>query len=524
MKRSWFRGFVQLAISLGMTAGLAGCGQMEDSGATESEPAALSVGAVGQGAPACGAAHDPAKDRDHRFHKRCERYQQKHPHRDGRDRNAHIATRALMDIQKMTTVEATTGAFDDINPPGRIESLRIDIARTGPRGRDGRTIIAKSQQGSGYVSTTIANLFHGQPMSIKAHVTGIDREADEVSVDDQVRYRPDLVVAGIDVPAAPAVGLPTSIAATVREAKGDEGATANCVLSVDGVAADRTNGIWVDAAGVVTCHFTTIFATAGAHKVAVDVLNVAPSDYDATNNHAEISVAAIPQFQFSGSVVDSVYAVEDIEDVLDASGAIAYHRDDTSNGHNQSVSVSGTWPTAVTFPLASLTANASSNGATWSLVALTGVAADAPDGSGMTCASGSDITGYNWVGICTTSDPAAPATQMSLSAFAGDVTYHSVGVCQTTSSFFDCANGYSWNSGSSPQAVTASHSIVGSLALALAVTDSAGVSLVASPTIAVAPYTTSSIVPRACQTLATGEQDCTSHSSVETGVSGSAQQ
>ena len=113
---------------------------------------------------------------------------------------------------------------------------------------------------------------------------------------------------------------------------------------------------------------------------------------------------------------------------------------------------------------------------------------------------------------------------VAVSAFAGDVTYHSTGVCQTTSSYFDCANGYTWNSGSSPQAVTASHSLMGSLNLALAVTDSAGVSLVASPTIPVVPYTTSNVVPRTCDTLATGEQDCTSHSYVETGVSGSAQQ
>jgi hypothetical protein len=523
MKRSRVRECVQMAISLAMATGLIGCGQLDDSGATAGEEAALSVG-VDRSVAACGAAHDPGKDRDHRFHKKCERYRQKGPHREGKEGNAHVTTRALMDSQKVTTIEATTGAFGDVNPPGRIESLRMDVAKTGPRGRDGRTIVAKSQQASGYVSTTIANLFHRQAIRIEAHVTGIDRKADDVSVDDQVRYRPDLVAAGIDISSAPAVGVPTSIAATVREAAGDEGATANCVLSVDGIAADRATGIWVDAAGLVTCHFTTTFATAGVHKVAVDVLDVAPSDYDATNNHAEISVAAVAQFQFSGSAVDSLYSIEDIEDVLDATGAIAYHRDDTSNGKNQSVSVSGTWPTAVTFPLASLTATASSNGATWSLVSLTGVTADPPDGSGMTCASGSDATGYNWVGICTTSAPAAPATQISVSAFVGDVTYHSTGVCQTTSSFFDCANGYSWNSGSSPQAGPANHAIAGSLNVALAVTDTAGISLVASPTIPVAPYTTSNIVPRTCQSLPTGEQDCTSHSYVETGVSGSTQQ
>jgi hypothetical protein len=500
-----------------------GCGQLDDSSTATSEAAALSAAPDGRGAPACGPAHDPRKDRDHRFHNRCEHYAQKHPHRDGRAGNAHLTTRALMDVQKMTTVEATTGNFDDIAPPGRIDELRVEIARTGPRTRDNRTIVARSQNASGYATTTIASLVHGQAMTIDATVSGIDRGADRVSVDDQVRYRPDLVASAIQVPSAPAVGIPTSIAATVREAAGDEGATADCVLSIDGTPSDRANGIWVDAAGLVTCHFTATFATAGAHRLAVDVMNVAPGDYDLSNNHAETSINAVAQFAFTGGVVDSSFSNDDIEDVLDASGAIAYHSDNSFEGRNQSASVSGTWPTAITFPLASVTATATSNGATWSLVELSALAAGPADGSGMTCASGSDTAGYDWVGVCTLDAAGGPATQISVSAFAGDVTYHSSGVCQTTTSFYNCSSGYTWNEGSDPQLVDY-HAIVGSLAFGLAITDGVGASLSASPTIPVAPYTTSNIVPRTCDLQPNGEQHCTSHSYIETGVIGSAQQ
>jgi hypothetical protein len=501
-----------------------GCGDIDDASTATSEEAALSAAPDGHGAPACGAALDPHKDRDHRFHKRCERYGQKHPHKDGRAGNTHLTTRSLMDVQKITTVEATTGDFDAVaSAPGRIDELRVDVARTGPRTRDARSIVATGLQVGGYASTTISNLVRGQGISISARVSGIDRGVDQVSVDDQVRYRPDLVASSIDVPAAPAVGIPVSIAATVRESAGDEGATADCVLSLDGVASDRTNGIWVDAAGFVTCHFTATFGASGAHRVAVDVLNVAPRDYDTANNHVETSVMAAPQFTFSGSVVDATYSIDDVEDVLDASGAIEYHRDDTSNGHNQSVSVSGTWPSAVTFPLASVSATASSNGASWSLVKLSAVAAAPDDGSGMTCASGSDASGYNWIGVCTMNAAGGPATQISVSAFAGDVTYHSSGVCQTTSSFYDCMGGYTWNSGSDPQG-TAFHSIAGSLSLGLVISDGAGASLVATPTIPVAPYTASNVVPQSCDVQPNGEQHCTSHTYVETGIRGSAAQ
>jgi hypothetical protein len=259
------------------------------------------------------------------------------------------------------------------------------------------------------------------------------------------------------------------------------------------------------------------------HRLAVDVVNVAPRDYDSTNNHAEVSVTAAAAFAFSASAVDSTYSGEDVEDVLDASGALAYHRDDTWNGRNQSASLSGAWPTAVTFPLTSLKATATSNGATWPLVDLANLAADWSDGAGTTCASGSDATGYNWVGICAMTFGDAPATQISVSAFAGDVTYHSAGVCQTTSSFYDCMGGYSWNSGSDPQGA-AFHAFVGSLGFGLQVADASGATLTAAPSIPLAPYSTSNVVPRACDPQPDGEQHCTSHSYVENGLSGSAQQ
>lgn len=500
-----------------------GCGNLEDAGAASTDEAALSAAPDGKGPAACGPAHDARKDRDHRFHKRCEHYNEKRPHRNGRGGNARLTTRALMDAQRTTTVEATTGAFDDDSvAPGRIDEMRVDVARTSPRCGDSRTITAKSSNASGYASMTIPKLVHGQSMTITARVSGIDRGVDVASVADEVRYRPDLIAGSIDVPAAVAVGVPTSIAATVREGAGDEGATADCVLSIDGAPADRVTGIWVDAAGMVTCHFTTRFAS-GRHQVAVDVMNVAPRDYDPTNNHADATVQATAQFVFSGSVIDAVYAGEDIEDVVDASGSISYHRDDTYSGRDQSVSVSGTWPRAVTFPLASLKGTASSSGTTWPLIDVSNVAADPQDGTGITCGSGIDMTSFNWAGVCTLSTDSGPATQISVSAFAGDVTYHSVGVCQTTSSFYDCASGYTWNSGSDPQPVSY-HPIAGQLTVGLALVDAGGLSLSAAPSIPVAQDSTSSVVPRACDPQPDGSQHCTSHSYTESGIAGSAQQ
>jgi hypothetical protein len=518
MKRSAIEGCVRLAISLALTIGLLGCGQMESSG-VQSDSENLSVAKSSASDPACGRVLDPKKDRDHAFHKRCERYQQKRQRHGLKDGNAQVTTRALMDVTRTTELEVTTGTFDDgTTPPGKLDELRISLARTNTKRDDGKALTIKGTPG-GYVRVPLPGAVHGQSMSISARVSGIDKRVDQVDLQDQVNYRPDLSVGTLDVSDAPTPGAPTPIAATIREMMGDEGATGDCVLSVDGAVVDRAPRIWVDSGGLVTCHFVHAFE-AGSHRVAVDVNNVVPRDYDASNNHSEIVVTAAQQFAYSGSVYDSTYAGEDVEDVVDQSSAILYHRDDTWTGVDQSVSLTGTWPSAISFPLASISVSASSQGATWPLFSLGALAADPADGSGSTCASANDASGYTWVGVCTTTVGGVAATQLSVSTFAGDVTYHSEGVCKTTTSFYDCAGGYTWNSGSDSPAGTR-HPLADSVSLSLAVDDSAGVQLRATPVIAVAPFTSSTNVPRTCDPQPDGTSHCYSHSYAESGVSGS---
>jgi hypothetical protein len=510
-----------LALLLGLTSSAIGCGDLNEEG-DATEATALSARATQAGNADCGRIHDPRADRDHRFHKRCERYEQKHRRRSNKAGNAVVTTRVLMDAQHGTELEATTGSFDDPSlAPGKIEELRVEIARTSKQSRDGRTVIVKDSKTAGTVRVLLPKLAHGQAMSISARVSGIDRGDDRVTVEDEVQYRPDLAVGAIDVPASPTTGLPTPISATVSELMGDEGAKADCVLSIDGAVVDRASGIWVDSGSMVSCHFVHAF-TSGPHRVAVDVVNASPRDYYAGNNHLEVSVIAAAQFTFSGSVYDATYSGEDVEDVLDANGAVLYHRVDTWRGVNQSATVTGSWPTAVAYPLTSVSATATSGGTTWSLVSLAGVEADPTDESGVVCASRNDQTGYNWVGVCSTVGSATPATQISVSTFAGEVTYHSQGVCQTTSAFYDCAGGYTWNSGSdAPPA--AQHRLVDSVTYTLGVTGSSGALLQASPAVPVASFAETNAASQTCDQPTDGVQHCYSHKYEESGVMGSVQ-
>jgi hypothetical protein len=510
------RGYRQclLGASLLLSAGLAiGCGELPDD-ATAEEAAALSTVEDG----VCGKAHDPERDRDHAFHPRCEHYRHQRSYHRRKVGNAQLAARTMLDSQAGVVLEVTTGTFDDGSvAPGAIEKLAVSITRPNGKHRDELTF--KPRTDTGFFSTSLGSLIHGQALTVDATISGISRGKDRVSVDDQVVYRPDLTVSHVDVPRSAAFGLPTSIAATISETMGDLGAKADCILSSDGAVVDRVAGIWVDAGGVVTCHFSHTFTALGPHAIRVDVANVQPGDYDTTNNHGDAALVVTPEFVFSAAAYDASYAGIDVNEVLDVAGNTLYRENNTWSGALQSASVSGGWEVPVSFPLKSVSARASAGGSTWSLIELTDIAADAADGQA-TCAARGDATGFNWITLCTSGVDGAGTTSVNVSAFAGEVTYHSDGACLQATSFSDCSGGFTWNSGTSFQWATR-HPYGQGLTLTVAVSDAAGMTLEASPTVSLAAYTSRYDVPRTCERQPDQTQHCYTHLYGETGVSGS---
>ncbi len=465
---------------------------------------------------ACGPAHDPDHDRDHRFHKRCEHYRHRHAFHRSRAGNATIGVRTLLDVQKNAVFEATTGSFDDDSAPnGVIDHMQLTIMRGDRKHHDEMNF--KLKPAAGYFSAPMGHMGHGQAMNVDAFIKGVDKGNDHLSVDDTVQYRPDLAVGRIDVPATASMGLPTSIAATVREMMGDLGATADCVLSADGAVVDRVPSIWVDAGGVVTCHFTATFKTAGQHRLHVDVGNVRPGDYDMRNNGADAMVSLGAGFAFTASAYDATYSGADVTQVLDANGNVLYVENATFSGSVQSASLNGSWGMPVTFPLRGVSVMANSGGDTWSLVDLSNLPAGSTDPSNGTCAAGSDTSGFNWITVCTANVNGAPATSVAMSEFAGEVTYHSDGVCQQTTALADCAGGFSWNNGGN-QMYAPRHPFNGSLNITLNVTDSAGANLQAFPSMPMTAFVSQYDSPQSCDPLPDGTQNCSKHTYLETGV------
>ena len=223
----------------------------------------------------------------------------------GRSGSAAIEVRALRG-QNDTEVEVTTGNFESMaTPPGRLDKVQIKIY-----GGNGDVVVTdnyrRSLMSGGYGAFGYDFPYRGQKIQVQANVSGIDpNRTDIVTVEETVKLRPDLTPTRIDTVSRARVHTSVDIGATIRERNGDVGARANCVLKVDGVQVDQAAGIWVDAGDSVTCAFTYAFHTTGVKQISVEVNQVRPADYDASNNSAfgqiEIVAPGVPVTYSAGA-------------------------------------------------------------------------------------------------------------------------------------------------------------------------------------------------------------------------------
>jgi len=273
-----------------------------------------------------------------------------------------LHSRALLDKAGKTEVEISTAPFDiGAVAPGNITEVELRAFDPRRRGDDDEKDAKRFRKEfdhlreGGYVHWFFPApaLAHGQALKIKAEAKasahGRETEAKWV---DHVRFRPDLVVTMVDAPGLAPVNTLVTVTGTIREANGELGAHADCVLLVDGVQVDEIGApIWVDAAGTTTCAFTTEFKSAGQHTLTVRAQNVKPGDYDDSNNsftrQIQVQSAAtlywamdvLDQPQKSTKTVDSFYT--------STSATPEQHYVEVTNNSSQSRIFSGQVPAAV---------------------------------------------------------------------------------------------------------------------------------------------------------------------------------
>lgn len=302
----------------------------------------------------------------------------------GKSGGVTLTARAMMNSQMVVDLEVTSGELDsDEEASGTIAKVRVRaLDATNPDSDDPVWEVNYNKLNNGGSFTeSYDNLLHGQQLDIHANVRELfegkknSARTGVVSLLETVKFRPDLAVTDIEVSTTAFILDPVFIVAEISENLTDLGATADCVLSIDGTEIDRAAGIWVDAGDAVLCSFQTQFETAGTKNGVVSVENVTPGDFDYGNNSSTFQIQVtepnLNDFHWNGS------AFIDTEDYTytynDWYYGWYYGGDSrTETGKRQELWVNSSTTKPVGFPV-DISVNVTSGSHTWMNESLTSV-------------------------------------------------------------------------------------------------------------------------------------------------------
>jgi hypothetical protein len=246
-------------------------------------------------------------------------------------------------------------------PAGILEKVQVKIFDASNRLLSTRNVNALN--GGPSWTTALPGMPAGGTVQVQANVKGIDpRRTDVVTVSGIVAVAaPDLAVTGLVIPGTAIAGAPTVLGATIAETGGQHGARADCVLYINNVASDRSNGIWVDAGGVVSCAFTHVFPAAGTVSLRIALEHIVPGDGNASNNSATATLPVVTPAvgaagsSFDGYVSSGTFISADTFETKwtapDGSVFLQQQNGSRNSGSLFSFNATGVINTAVTFPL-----------------------------------------------------------------------------------------------------------------------------------------------------------------------------
>lgn len=152
--------------------------------------------------------------------------------------------------------------------------------------------------GSSTVSLQYSDVEHGQNVKAKMTVRDSNNRMQVLYNEARALFRPDLAIAGVTAPAQVNARQTVNIPVSIRELKGDLGATANVFLFDGDTLIDSANGVTVSPLGEVTVVLATRFSATGAHALKVVIGDVVPGDYDSSNNEHSFGIdVVVPSLQ-----------------------------------------------------------------------------------------------------------------------------------------------------------------------------------------------------------------------------------
>lgn len=376
------------------------------------------------------------------FHSNSEKYSDTGSHpATGRSGSATIQSRALLAKDGTALLEVTTGTLDAEPGPGNIRHLTMTPLR--PDGSPDDTLAYNNLNAGGYWQHTYSNLARNQNVRIDSNITDLDPRTDVVTTIDTLKKRPDLFAKEVAGPPTALTNQPVTFTATVAEINGDVGAHADCVLSVDGQQVDQALGIWVDAAGTVSCAFQTSFATTGLKHISVSVVNVVPGDWDTSNNTAQTTIEIVDSsVQLRTYAHMSNYSWTQPSTTTITTPSETYSESDSAGGANTNGYIEGyTYGRQFQFPLNALSSTVNVDGADAYTGTFTAGSVNPPQASnGQTCQYGwgDGLYGY----VCSSSN----YTVALMNIYGYQATYFS-SVIDTQCQSNGCST-YSWTSSS----------------------------------------------------------------------------
>jgi hypothetical protein len=278
----------------------------------------------------------------------------------------------------------------------------------------------------------------------------------------------------------------------VTETNGDNGATADCQLWIDGELVDVSRDIWVDAGDAVTCAFTYTFPDDGPHTVEIRLLPDPTMNADLqlppTWTGDRVTAVSPNVTSYRAVVHDRTETTSwrlDYDWANPVTGSNKTYRSNDSEAHRtQTVNVTGGVNRAVAFPLLNVSLSLESGGTAWQAEAWGALVPVVNPTTGEACVT-RDVPEHQAVFyVC----GAGGAGSFGYSRLAGTVTYHSDAYIRLFDGLTGVQDVWGWNDTYQTQPYAQIKPFGDDVTLRISVTDATGTWGV-QPTVTLSPYT-----------------------------------
>ena len=256
-----------------------------------------------------------------------------------------LSLQALQDVNKVTDLYVKVGVIaPGFTAPALAQHLQLkslDIFSKLRWTKNLHDLGLAVGPGSSTVSLQYSDVEHGQNVKAKMTVRDSNNRMQVLYNETRALFRPDLAIAGVAAPPQANARQIVNIPVSIRELKGDLGATANVYLFDGETLIDSANEVAVSPLGEVTVVFSARFSDAGGHTLKVVIEDVVPGDYDSSNNEQSFHIdVVVPSLQPVSYCLNYSRFDNDYESIVENPFWIStYHQQNRSESMTKNLSI-----------------------------------------------------------------------------------------------------------------------------------------------------------------------------------------